>query len=197
MSEEMNNETPVTDPAPVLDNEPAPQDATTPEPPAGGLLGGEEPAKAPQEASTDVEWSLEAGDSGIEGDDLKNLEKWAKELGMSKEMAEKVRDRHAADRANYSSMMQQQDNNWQRELYADPEFGGKNWDSTVTNARRALREYDPTGEAMTLLQETGYGSNPVIVRLLARIGRDMQEDRLVTGKGGAHTAPLEERLYNK
>ena len=189
--------------APV--NDPSPSDnqgafATTP-PAAGGLLDGEgegaaaKPEVEPSDGGED--WKLEAGDTGLEGEDLERLEKWAKTVGLSKEQTEKIRDQHAKERADLPQRMAQMDQEWRDELYADKEFGGQNWDKTVTNARKALKAYDPTGEAVELLRKTGYGSHPTLVKLLARIGADMGEDNILrTGSSGGEI-PLEDRLYTK
>ena len=185
--------------APV--NAPSPADnqdegGTTP-PAAGGLLDGEGEGAAAKPAEGGEDWKLEAGDTGLEGEDLEQLEKWAKTVGLSKEQAEKIRDQHAKERADLPQRMMQQDQEWRDELYADKEFGGQNWDKTVTNARKALQAYDPTGEAVELLRQTGYGSHPTLVRLLARIGADMGEDNVLrAGTSGGET-PLEDRLYAK
>lgn len=188
---------PVNDPSPA-DNKG--EGGTTP-PASGGLLDGEgegaaaKPEAKPAEGGED--WKLEAGDTGLEGEDLEQLEKWAKTVGLSKEQAEKIRDQHAKERADLPQRMMQQDQEWRDELYTDKEFGGQNWDKTVTNARKALQAYDPTGEAVELLRQTGYGSHPTLVRLLARIGADMGEDNVLrAGTSGGET-PLEDRLYAK
>lgn len=161
------------------------------------LLGGDADKAHPLPQSENAgDWTLEAGKSGLDVDDLKRLESWAKDMGLSREQAERIRDRHAVEQSEREAVMRKQDIAWQRELAGDPDFGGANWDRTVSDANRALRQYDPTGEAVELLRSTGYGSHPAIVRVLARIGRDMAEDNVIRG-GGKREIPLEDRLYGK
>lgn len=201
MADETNDGVTTEGGAPL--NDPSPADnqgdgGTTP-PAAGGLLDGEGEGTAPKPEAKPTDggddWKLEAGETGLEGEDLERLEKWAKTVGLNKEQAEKIRDQHAKERADLPQRMAQMDQEWRDELYADKEFGGQNWDKTVTNARKALKAYDPTGEAVELLRQTGYGSHPTLVRMLARIGADMGEDGIVKSGNTGQLKPLEERLY--
>ena len=65
------------------------------------------------------------------------------------------------------------------------EFGAA-FDAKVELARAAVRELGGD-ELATVLTETGLGDNPEMVKLMAKVGAMMGEDRLV-GKGRASTA---------
>ena len=46
-----------------------------------------------------------------------------------------------------------------------------------------------------MLKETGYGNNPDVLRIFARVGRALGEDQLIGKGGGAENKPLEDRMY--
>lgn len=72
---------------------------------------------------------------------------------------------------------------WVKEIKSDQEFGGQKLQETVTRAQRTLKKYG--GENMIqFLEKTGYGDNPDLIRMLAKIDRDMGEDRIIDGKPG-------------
>ncbi len=84
---------------------------------------------------------------------------------------------------------------WIAEIRADREFGGGRLKASLADAKRALAAFDADGSVRVMLDETGYGDNPAVIRLFARIGRAFGEDRMITGRGGREGRPLEERLY--
>ena len=63
------------------------------------------------------------------------------------------------------------------------------------SGKKALSVFDENGDVRRMLEETGYGDNPAVIRVFARIGRAMAEDRFVSGKPAREDLPLEERLY--
>lgn len=84
---------------------------------------------------------------------------------------------------------------WAKASREDAEVGGKDFDSNVKLAQRALDEIG-TPELRTLVNKTGIGNHPEMVRLFARIGRAMADGKFVQG-GAADSAPkpLEKRMY--
>jgi hypothetical protein len=86
---------------------------------------------------------------------------------------------------------------WKADALADPLLGagdpGK-LDVAVTLAKRALATYgDPT--VIDFLEQSGLGSHPATLRLLAKIGRAMAEPAFVapaTDAGTPHDAPKSE-----
>ena len=123
----------------------------------------------------------------------------AKELNLSQEKAQEMVDLGVkvldnameAQREQYAQLRQQ----WVEELKTDQEFGGSNFDKTVEQAQQALRKFGD--ESLTeLLEETGYGDNPALIKFLARITKATSEDNSASGDPPAVKKSREEILYD-
>lgn len=144
--------------------------------------GADEAAKA---------WTLEAPE-GMDAAVAKEIESGCKELGMSREQAVKVLDMRKQELAAWDRQVSA----WQNEIRDDPEFGGAKLQESVVKAQRALAAFDPDGKVKAMLESTGYGNNPDVIRLFARAGAAMAEDKFVAGggKGGVEKS-LADRMY--
>ena len=133
---------------------------------------------------------------------LKGLNEVCKSANLNEEQANAVM---AYMQGNYTSFMAQQQEamqaqakTWIGEFQADKEFGGDKFDASVADAQRALAAFDKSGTVSKMLKETGYGNNPDVLRIFARVGRALGEDQLAgNGGGGVEQKPLEDRFYNK
>lgn len=132
----------------------------------------------------------------ITPENLKSLNAHFNELGLTKEQAEKALAYRAEQYAAFQASQQAQRKSWITEIQEDKEYGGEKFKETVADAKRALAQFDEGGTIRTLLEETGYGDNPAIIKVFAKVGRAMAEDKIV-GKGSAGgKKPLAERLYS-
>lgn len=73
---------------------------------------------------------------------------------------------------------------WKEEIKADPEFGGENFKENIALARSGLRAVMPTDKEgaaalSELLDSSGFGNHPEVVKMFARIGRMVKEDSKV------------------
>ena len=137
------------------------------------------------------QWNLQRPDD-VDDAQWEEMQQGLKALGLSQEQAVKVLAPRKAEQDAFTL----QRAGWQRELVADPEWGGKNYGETVTMARKALATFDPEGKVREMLERTGYGDNPEIIKAFARAGRAMGEDRIVgAGGGGRESKPLEDRMW--
>jgi len=126
----------------------------------------------------------------------------AKELGLKSEGAQKLvnflveRDRGRAteEQASWNA----QTETWRAEIQQDKEMGGANLDATKLASRRAV-EFGGGKELRALLNETGLGNHPVVVRALSRLGKLLAEDSIAGGQGKPPHGPkqLHEILYEK
>lgn len=131
---------------------------------------------------------------------LKGLNEVCKSANLNEEQANAVM---AYMHGNYTTAIaaqqeaiQAQAKTWIGEFKADKEFGGDKFDASVADAQRALATFDKSGTVSKMLAETGYGNNPDVLRIFARVGRALGEDQLAgNGGGGAEDKPLGERLY--
>lgn len=67
---------------------------------------------------------------------------------------------------------------WQEEVKSDPVMGGKNLESTINAGKAFLKEYGDS-EVADLLDQYGIGNHKAIIRLFAKAGRAMGEDKFI------------------
>jgi hypothetical protein len=86
---------------------------------------------------------------------------------------------------------------WRTEAETDPELGGAALPATVARAQMALQHFDSEDHFVgNLLQESGYGNHPQVLRFFSRLASSLMEDSLSTGDAAQRSSlPLEERLY--
>lgn len=117
-----------------------------------------------------------------------------KELGLNKEQAQKLVELHAkqiqATQQGQVESFNQLKQDWLDQAKSDKEFGGEKFDESVKTARVALNKFG-TPELTQLLNETGVGNHPEVIRLMARVGRLTQEDN--PGATGAPSAERKDR----
>lgn len=143
------------------------------------------------EKPVEEDWDLECPE-GVDPESVKKVVEGCKLLGMSKEVSQKVLDKRVQEMRAF----EQKQRDWRDELATDKEFGGVHYGETVALARKALSAFDPTGAIRKLLDDSGHGNNPEVIKAFARAGRAMGEDVVISGKGGAADRPLADRLYN-
>ena len=86
-------------------------------------------------------------------------------------------------------------NQWRKQVMEDPQIGGTNLPATVARAQLALDRFDDGKRIGQLLEQTGYGNNPDVLRFFNRLADALMEDGLVQGQTGGAMPPLEERMY--
>lgn len=117
----------------------------------------------------------------------------AKEAGLTQDAAQKLIETMApAITARQADQVQAIYKGWQDASTADKEFGGEKLAENLGVARKALENFG-TPELRTMLDATGLGNHPEIIRLLFRAGKAISEDKFVGGSGapGANRDPLD------
>lgn len=165
---------------------------------AGTLLGGQagtgpaanpgaKPEARPEGAPENYQFTSPEGatyDSKVI-DTFKDL---AREQNMTQAAAQKMLD-------GMSGVMaaRQQENlesiraDWLAQSKADKEFGGDKLAVNLAQAKRALESFG-TPELNKMLEDSGLGSHPEMVRLFYRVGKAIGEDGFVGGKPGSGKA---------
>jgi hypothetical protein len=114
---------------------------------------------------------------------LEHTKALAKELGLSQEAAQKLVERDAGLMSSASernmAQVREKTEQWAKDAEADKEIGGGNFQSSVTDAKTALDKFG-TPEFKNLLNQSGVGNHPELIRLLSRVGKAMREDKMVT-----------------
>lgn len=112
---------------------------------------------------------------------------WLKETGATNDTVQKLATLYASYATEQYKLAEQQSveqaQQWVAELKKDPAF-----DNVVKNANRAVALAGPgAAELRQVLNETGLGNHPVLVRWAAAIGERLSETPFVPGQGGAGT----------
>jgi hypothetical protein len=115
----------------------------------------------------------------------------AKELNLPQEAAQKVLDKVGPVlAAQQSEAFKQVNDGWIGASKSDKEFGGDKLDENLAIAMKA-RDAFGTPELTKLLNETGLGNHPELIRAFYRAGKAISSDRFVPagagnagGKGG-------------
>ena len=109
----------------------------------------------------------------------------AKELGMPQESAQKILDKMAPAMAEKeAARMDEIRNEWADAAKADKEFGGDKLTDSLASAKKALDAFG-TPELTTLLNESGLGNHPEVIRFIVKVGKKVSEDTFVSGARGA------------
>lgn len=108
--------------------------------------------------------------------------KAARELNLSNSAASKLVDRMAPAIAQAQmAKIEELGKGWVAAAYADPDLGGANWKSTISDANRAVRQFG-NANVQKILVSTGLNKNPDFIRMFRDIGRQTGQDRIITGK---------------
>lgn len=115
----------------------------------------------------------------------------AVEPGDTARLADLVRQREEEQRARWLSRVDA----WRDEVARDAELGGERLEASIARAQLALGRFDESGRIGRLLQTSGYGNHPDIVRFFNRLADAVMEDVPAPGSPEGGLAPLEERMY--
>ena len=105
--------------------------------------------------------------------------------------AQRLREHDAEQQLRW----REQVNQWRKEATEDPQIGGVNLPASVARAQLALDRFDDGKRIGQLLEQTGYGNNPDVLRFFNRVADALMEDGMVRGQSGSAMPPLEERMY--
>lgn len=84
---------------------------------------------------------------------------------------------------------------WKTQAETDSEYGGEAFKANAELASRAVERF-ASSELKTILNESGYGNHPELVRMFVNIGKAMGEDNFESGnKGGTQNTDLASRIY--
>lgn len=142
-----------------------------------------EPAKVEDGSkTTEVAYDLKMPE-GVELDKAAADEftTFAKDAKLTPEQAQKVADIGAAMIQRQAQQFATTIETWQTAVKTDPEIGGDKLDATLASAKSVLATFGKP-ELTAVLDQTGLGNHPELIRLLANIGKKMSPDTFVGGK---------------
>lgn len=196
---------PAETPAPA--EKPADSVEGTKEEKVESLLGEAEESKGEQPpsekpAETDIEVKFP---EGIKPDEemLKEFIPLAKELKLDSKSAQRVADlglkMMQKQQTEMLAAFQKQRADWAKEIRTDKEFGGANFDKTVSLARNTMKKFGGP-ELSKQLVELGLDNNPHLVRFFANVGKALSEDTVsgaTAGAGRGAVSEEERQLRNR
>ena len=161
-----------------------------------------EPAKAGEEKAATKEpvtYDLKLPENAQIGKDaVEQIAGLAKELNLSQEQAQKLLDKQNAAAIEHFAGAEKQAQDWLELVKTDKEIGGERFAQTAEQARRATARFcSPALRQM--LDQSGLGNHPEVVKAFAQIGKAMSEDSLHALAPGGASAPKEASavLYGK
>lgn len=105
----------------------------------------------------------------------------AKELKLPADAAQKVVDLAAKREQARADAFVKQVDDWAKALPADKEFGGDAYQENMAVAKKTIDTFG-SPELVSLLNSSGMGNHPEVVRLAFKIGKALSEDTFVKGK---------------
>lgn len=127
-----------------------------------------------------------------------SLDEKFREAGLSQEQASAVFGMYKDTIEDMNRALAQQSTKWLEETKKDPDLGGSNFVATTANVRRVTTRFGDEAFA-SLMNETGLGNHPALLRFLNKVGASLAEDRAGSGRATskAPNRPLHELLYEK
>lgn len=155
-------------------------------------------AEAQQPPATEAVYTISAPEgSDIDAEVLAAYEGTAKELGLPKDAAQNLINKLTpVMQARADAQVQAVRAAWVESSQRDPEFGGDQQKLTQ-NLGIAKKALDSLGSPAfrELLESSGLGSHPEMIRLLWKAGKAISEDSFVGGNRGAQL-PAGARTFN-
>lgn len=121
----------------------------------------------------------------------------AKELNLPQDAAQKIIDKIAPVMAEKNArILEEARTTWGDAAKSDKEFGGEKFDANLAVAIKAMNAFG-TPELRTLLNESGLGNHPEVIRAFYRAGLKISEDNFVpsNASGGSGDVPVAQRMY--
>ncbi|RUM90704.1 MAG: peptidase [Thiomicrospira sp.] len=144
-----------------------------------GESEGEEQEGAPESYEFEVPEGIE-----INPETQEKFEKIARDYNLSNEQAQALIDLQVEastrSKENLQEQFTQQKKAWEEESLADEEFGGPKFESSIKTAARALDSFG-TPKLKELLNESGLGNHPEMIRFVVKVGNSIGEDTLEVG----------------
>ena len=154
------------------------------------------------EANKEVKYDLKMPEGSPLGSDaIEKIVSLSKERGLSNEQAQAVLERESeavsSFAANQKEQYEQRASAWVDEVKNDKEIGGEKFNENIAHAQRVLKRFG--NDALTkVLNETGLGNYPELVRFCTKIGKAMSEDKLVgAGSNTGGSQSMEELFYGQ
>ena len=135
----------------------------------------------------------------FEPEQTENFRQFAHELGLNNQQAETIYQAYQQDIAERDQASQQNFEQFEVDnLNALQQEWGDQFNHNLEMARRAFMNF-ATPEAVQIVEETGMGNHPELLKVFARIGEVLAEDSVLPGTnnsvlGGMNAASAQEQI---
>ena len=145
--------------------------------------GEQQATEAAAQVPESYEAFTDAQGNPVSNDDFKGFTEAAKSVGLSQENAQKMFTAMYGEADNYVRRRTQEfAAQWAEQSKADPEFGGANFNQNMGQIAAAYQQF-ATPELKQLLDASGLGNHPEVVRLFYRVGKALSQDTGVRAQG--------------
>jgi hypothetical protein len=124
----------------------------------------------------------------LDAETIKTFSEVAKELNLTQDAAQKMltamSDKLGTQQAAQIESVRSQ---WAESSKSDKEFGGDKITENLSVAKKALDTFG-TAELRSLLNDSGLGNHPEVIRFMYRAGKAISEDRYVGSSTGSSNA---------
>jgi hypothetical protein len=104
----------------------------------------------------------------------------ARELGLTQAQAQRLVGVVAGMQQRQAEAQAEQVRQWAEETMADKEIGGRHWEKNALLVREAKDRFATPG-LLDLMNSTGLGNHPEVIKLFVRLGREVADDGHVIG----------------
>jgi hypothetical protein len=118
----------------------------------------------------------------------------AKELKLDQASAQKFADVGAKMAQRQVEKHAELVQSWVEQVKTDKEFGGDKLQENLGVARKALEAFG-TPELRDVLNATGFGNHPEVIRAFYKMGKAVSEDRFVKGSPAGSETDIAKRMF--
>ena len=161
----------------------------------GNKEGQQADGDKPQGAPEKYEFTPPEGKE-FDAEIIGNFSEVAKELNLTQDAAQKLVETMGPKIAERQlAQVEAIRNEWMQASQVDKEFGGDKLNENMAVAKKALDSFG-TPELRTLLQQSGLGNNPEVIRFMYRAGKAISEDTFVSNSNGASSGKANAGDFN-
>lgn len=118
----------------------------------------------------------------------------AKELKLDQAAAQKLADIAAKQAQRQVEAHTRLVESWVEQVKADKEIGGDKFDENLGIARKALDTFG-TPELRDVLNASGLGNHPAVIKAFIKAGKAISEDRFVTGSPKGADTDMAKKMF--
>jgi len=160
------------------------------------------PADKPAEPVVPEKYDLKIPEKSVlSAEHVQKVEAFAKEAKLTNEQAQVLLQRESdAAQVGIDSLHNEAKTKaaqWLKDAQADKEIGGERFAETVDSANHALEALFPGIEIRKIMDTSGLGNHPTVLKGFAKIGAMLKNDKIhPTGNPPPQKPPLTQRLYD-